>query len=360
MPTRRIDQRYVSPFGHTYPKLIVDETWNRSPRVNGKLILQSNPFTRYYYFNRKYVAVTRQGSSLMTAVEWPGLSDSEISNLLSQSYARFRGKLYKGSAALGVTLSSYKESREMIVKKYQVLTAEADKFNWLLTKRRVTARDIASFHLEVVFGWIPVLSDIHAACTSVVQGADHFDKISASCTSTNKLLFWRRVGDANVLYNGTKRYRVTRSAIVRVVNMNRWLAERAGLLNPAAVAWDRVPWSFVVNMFVNTGQLVNSITDFAGLDFKNGSLTKSVWEDCTENFVAYANNGGWWKKDDPWGYRVLTRNFKVQSLNATERPPLTFRIPDANWSLAAIAASLFTQKFALLNRVTPSFSKKKL
>lgn len=134
--------------------------------------------------------------------------------------------------------------------------------------------------------------------------------------------------------------RVTLAALVRVSNPNLWLAERAGTLNAAAVAWDLVPWSFIVNMFVNTGQVVNSITDFYGLSFEEQSRTVTTFG----TLHAYAR-----MSNPPPGkaYPSELRSEELlvhRSLGPFPRPPLTFKVPDASWSTVAMAASLFIQK----------------
>lgn len=266
-------------------------------------------------------------------------------SLESKSYAKFRRKLYQGSASLGVTLGSYKQSREMIVSRYQQLNRRADVvLAHALTKgKKLKPKDVASIHLEVIFGWTPLLQDIHSAATTVIQQGEVKEWIKAVVREvqiSNKLANWSdpwlpvKILNTLYCYHG-------RGAQVTVSNPNTWLAERAGLLNPAAVAWDLVPWSFVVNMFVNTGQLVNSITDFAGLGFSNGYEFRK-WNGTHEWRVS---------RETEWPYRngsqfLYWGRHREQTLNATAIPPVIFKIPQASWELAAMAASLFTQKFS--------------
>lgn len=267
----------------------------------------------------------------------------EWDNLEAKSYAQLRRKLYQGSASLGVTLGSYKQSREMIVNRYQQLNRKADIVLARALTKKLTPKDIASIHLEVIFGWTPLLADIHAAVTTVIDSPPiqkWIKVVSREVQTSSKILNWSdpwlevNIQHTYYAYHG-------RGVLVTVSNPNKWLAERAGLLNPVSVAWDLVPWSFVVNMFVNTGQLVNSITDFAGLSFSNGYSYRK------------ATGTSYWNvpPEKEWPYRSgVTQlhwgRFKEQFLGAVTGPPLAFKIPDMNWGTAAMAASLFTQKFS--------------
>lgn len=312
--------------------------WN----IHG-LQLRSNIFHRNYFELRNF---RRVGAFLPVH---PACTSGELFNyvpvnydvLKSRSYASFRRKLYQGSASLGVTLGSYKQSREMIVGRYRQLNRRAGEILASVATTKVTAKKAASIHLEVVFGWVPLLQDIHSAATTVINEPEVHKWIRSTARevqTTNRLDNWRnpwlKVNITNTVYA----YH-SRGALVTVSNPNQWLAERAGLLNPASVAWDLVPWSFVVNMFVNTGQLVNSITDFCGLTLDNGYQVQrahgtSYWE------VPYADSY------NKGGSMLCYGRTKTTTLgSAVSRPPLIFKVPNANWELAAIAASLFAQKF---------------
>ena len=265
----------------------------------------------------------------------------DFDRLRSKTYAKFRRKLYQGSASLGVTLGSYKQSREMIVRRYQQLDNRASEVLARVATRKFRPKDAASLHLEVVFGWVPLLQDIHSAATTVVQQAPTSEWIKSQSrevqTSTH-LVNWSDPWMPVTITNTSYVYHA-RGARVTVSNPNAWLAERAGLLNPAAVAWGLVPWSFVVNMFVNTGQLVNSITDFTGLTFEDGYQTQRAHG--TSHWVV--SPADYYQKG---GAMLLYGRYKETQLgNAVESPPLVFKLPKVDWELAAIAASLFTQKF---------------
>lgn len=264
----------------------------------------------------------------------------------SEAYAKLRGKLYKGSSALGVTLASVKQSQAMIVTRFGQLEKRVDRMAARLTKHlgagRLTAREIASVHLEVIFGWVPLLTDIHAATTSVIQLAEPKMWVKASASSTDYKYMERVVQGHLHRSRLDVEFLEKRATAVSVSNPNRWLAERAGLLNPASIAWDLVPWSFVVNMFVNTAQLVGSLTDFAGLSFTDASTTQFTRAKFAETYTPTVTAGSI-KGSAVWSGRYVEHN---RSGGATARPPVTWKLPELSFANCALAASLFSQKFS--------------
>ena len=274
----------------------------------------------------------------------PGLYNRNYETLYNTAYAKFRGKLYYGKAALGVTAASYRQSADMIRGRYAQMTAPADRMlaQWATLPTGKKARSLADTHLEVIFGWKPLIEDIQASAKSVIQHADTFSHVKGRAkspiVSTSK-------GALTSSLNGFHDYdlhmRVTISATAEVRNLNTWLLERAGLLNPVAVAWDLVPWSFVVNMFISTGAVVNSVTDFAGLKLSDSGVTTSVKG-------LYWTQYGW---KDYYGEDQVFNSTKIRELRPPERPYFVTRLPDVNWDLVAMAASLFTQKFSKIARL---------
>lgn len=66
------------------------------------------------------------------------------------------------------------------------------------------------------------------------------------------------------------------STLVRVSDPNLWLANQLGFVNPVVIAWDLVPFSFVVDWFVNVNEFLNSYTDMWGLSFEMPCTSFSI------------------------------------------------------------------------------------
>lgn len=343
---------------HTY--LVEDDylsmEWRNSTRVNGKLLLRGNPMWRNKSKLTSFVYQDAATCNLMNA-RYQNMrnplwvhsvaANSVVDGLYSECYARLRGKLYKGSASLGVTLGSAKQSGRMINDRFLVLNNKAvamsARLGKLPVKTILKARDAKRFrdlpkafanaYLEVIFGWAPLLKDIHAAGHALATIKPDYQTVKAKASGPFQAS--KRTEFGNTEFNGS--VAVTLAVGISVSNPNAWMLERLGLLNLGAVAWDLVPWSFVVNMFVNTGQLMNSLTDFTGLTFdEEGTFTQSIRGSGYE-IVRYGSK----TSTATW---VATPT--VRSLIAKPPTPrLSFRLPDTSISNAALAAALFTQRF---------------
>lgn len=194
---------------------------------------------------------------------------------------------------------------------------------------------LAGRWLEFVFGAVPLYQDIYATLMTVIDTHSELFYVRSSHKVQNYL---ERNLDGR-FWGCAVEYKMSRAALVEIQNPNTWLAERAGLLNPARVAWDIIPWSFAISMFVNINSLVNSLTDFAGLSFTGYNETRT--QDYREVRV------------NPFGSGSYKGRFQRRDLKPFPVAPrqLVFRLPEANFGTLATAASLATQRYQKLRRL---------
>lgn len=209
--------------------------WVSSPKDSrGRLVLKANP----YILDKRDILARYASAGLENTLpnQAPDVwnHSTRLVALKKEaervSYAKFRGKLYKGSASLGVTIAQYAEARELALQTYQVLRRkQADHFEELL-RRTWKPKELSDRWLRWVFGYVPLYQDLHATASTVIQMAEPRVWIRAThkCEDTETWYAGSGQKDLKVQW--------TRSGLVTVNNPNKWLAERAGLLNPAVVA----------------------------------------------------------------------------------------------------------------------------
>lgn len=337
------------PYARDVVMLSHERNWTHSPKVNGILQLRSNPYKKTSWTTHNF---STNGSDSLVKPPIGGSPEGRAAKeqAFNQARARFRGQLYKDSASLGVTFAQGRQAIDMIAGKFNLVGSQMDDLIKLANRHMTAggpknAKTLAGQFLEFQFGWKPLVSDILNAARQYVSSFPESGAVAASGQSD-----WTdQMYDQTIMpyqYSTEKDMTgnvvTTVSARYRVTNPNLWMAERLGLINVGAVAWDLVPWSFVVNMFSTTGALVNNLSDFSGLTFDNESTTERLEESIV--LTKRRNDGG--STSSVSG----TRFEMSRTVGAIARPYLLTRIPEANPELAAIAASLVIQKLPVLNK----------
>lgn len=220
-----------------------------------------------------------------------------VDSLYLKVYNAFKEEVGKNVQA-GVALAEGRQAMDMIVKRLSQLTNFANNlrrgrfldaakdisYNLSLRHKKKleksyvkgNAKNFADNYLEFHFGWSPLMGDIHDAAEvlsepilphsiKVKRGA-YFNTYTSLNSDNGNDRTWG--GDKYSTYQA-----ITLRANVEVSNPNLALAQQCGLVNPLTIAWELVPFSFVVDWFVNVGDFLNTFTDFAGVSLTHQSRT---------------------------------------------------------------------------------------
>lgn len=138
-------------------------------------------------------------------------------------------------------------------------------------------KDVAGRWLELQYGWLPLLSDMHGALEDLEKGLDRVNpRISVSRTIKTKI---NRTWSEKSFFGITVHYRETGYVGVKVrldyAVDNPGLAKSAkiGITNPLVVAWELVPFSFVLDWLVPIGSWLSALDADFGLRFIGGTST---------------------------------------------------------------------------------------
>lgn len=217
---------------------------------------------------------------------------TDMDNIRNRAIGRFVQDFKGGTdAALGTTLAEWSKSSKMIALRASQLLESYRSFrkgDFGRTARilripredvnrvgkpgiRQAQRDVSSQWLELHFGWTPLIKDVYSA-VNVLQGPLPGVKARGRASG----VYW--VDDQETSYNSwhtsiSLRSKVLIGADVYLENPNLALANRMGLVNPATVVWELIPFSFLVDWFIPVGKFLNSMTDYVGYQVRNGFTT---------------------------------------------------------------------------------------
>jgi hypothetical protein len=148
---------------------------------------------------------------------------------------------------------------------------------------------IANRWLEMRYGWIPLLSDLHG---SVEELQTAFNRPWFRKIRVRKVAERRIRSDGMPLYNGTKTYSdnqyKTVVKVVAYVRGNPPTSTRLGFTNPLTVAWELTPYSFVVDWFIPIGNWLNAMDADVGTTSCYGTVTTKDTVIGTSSLGAYA------------------------------------------------------------------------
>lgn len=226
-----------------------------------------------------------------SAVPHPAARNSAWSDLVASSRV--------APAQLGVAFAEFGESLGMIAERlsrchsaYGALRrGQFRKFLRVLTigpkrkhrnKVQNAVGEASSLWLEYSFGWKPLFQDVHDGIHAIGQPLP-----GGTCKGK---------GRENVdysYYNGGFGYeehgvgRCYMVADVFVTNPTAYLLQQVGLANPALIAWELVPFSFVVDWVFDVGTCLGGISDFYGCTVTRSSTTYVCKRFSREDYILW-------------------------------------------------------------------------
>lgn len=153
-------------------------------------------------------------------------------------------------------------------------------------KLLAAGRPMASIWLEYWMGWAPLIGDIYASLEVatgpmppvLIRGSSGYQKTyKGSSGLPRELRSWDM--DAFI--------RVGLQADVEITNPNLALLNQFGLANPVSIALAVVPFSFMLEWFVNLNQVVSSYTDFLGFGLSNQQTTVKYGAEGKASYIIY-------------------------------------------------------------------------
>jgi hypothetical protein len=321
-----------------------------------------------YYYDGPGSTVTRDPPSILVSVPEMWRADNDVSLVTNKAYANFVDSM-KNSAQNANNLLEMGQSVNQIlshvaslskaihaVKKGDISGAAkalgATVSGSTAQKILKRSKQASDRWLELHFGWEPLVQDIgasvdilngtgkaptgsskvHVTSRSGTTGQDHTS--SSDDTHLQRRNFDWHVG-------------VRMGAVVSVSNPNLAIANQMGFVNPLSVAWEAVPFSFVVDWFSNVGQCLSAMTDFVGFNIERSYTT--VFVSLTGEYLDVADVPNRW---DLSSYNLNVNQGVTVTRSTGITGPVLKRTPFKGMSVSrgATAISLLVQQLANLKR----------
>jgi hypothetical protein len=232
------------------------------------------------------------------SMSFPPQFYAELENAYSKSVTKALMKLRSNTAQIGAAIFEAKKTAEMIasqslavLRAYQAARrgnfAEVARQLGITSSRVLSGKHAANMWLQTMYGWLPLLVDIKQGCDRLAKG--YRDKgFIIDAHSTPKFRFvepWH--------FGGQKSQWIFEAGVrcaieARIKNSFLDSIDGSGVLNPLSIAWELVPYSFVIDWFVPVGNVLESLTATAGLEFASG-YTSTRYEG---SFHALLNDRG--------------------------------------------------------------------
>lgn len=209
-------------------------------------------------------------------------------------------------------------------------------------KRWNKPKEASSLWLEYWFGWSPTLSDIQNALK--IWDSPYPDAtFVASSTMPVRVVPYKGISSYSAFSSVISgRYVVRLQCKVRVSNPNLYRANQLGLVNPAAVAWELVPFSFLLDWFVNVGEVISGYTSELGLQITEKQVVRFFRGDVEASYMG--------SLDNPMHLHGFKSKCKLAYMNRElgnfPTPNLTYTAPRISWTRGLTAISLLIGVFS--------------
>lgn len=249
---------------------------------------------------------------------------------LNRAYARFKEEATGSQSQLGTLFAEWRQSVDLVTS-----NALAVRDAWLAFRRgrfarwrdvrinprnrtgralhlpRHLAEQVSAAWLQYWFGVAPLIGDV---VTSLEQASDSIPT-SENYEGSDRMIIYERGGGVQK-YEVDGVYRCAVGGRVKCTNPNLYLASQLGLVNPAAVAWEIIPFSFIADWAFDVSGFIESFTDFVGCEITM-PYTSAKISGTTASYYPGVMHGKWVAHQvqfqrNPTLYRPMP-NFQVQA-----------------------------------------------
>lgn len=224
---------------------------------------------------RSCYQVTNRAALLTT----PSLPDLAVYHNAAMDY--FKSGCVDAEVQLPVSLLEADQVKSLVPQFRQTVSALRGQYGACLSEVKRLAKGLAGGYLAVLFGILPIISDVKGIYRGLSQLEEHISWLRKNQGKPVKVSYRATIpysGVANTIITGTNAGFQTKvinqkafyhafaiitydvSSLTDLELRLRALTRRFGFDDPLGTAWEMIPFSFVIDWVVNVGEFLNSLT----------------------------------------------------------------------------------------------------
>lgn len=266
-PTIRSDGRMATEYRREVQRVVTDQPFERK-------LFREQPGE-----SPRYVELDETFTDYISRIHGPFgynplYATGVYANCMDEANTEALNDLQKDALQAPVSLAEGRKTADMLAENASQLARAlraARRGNWgevaailgLSRSSVLTGKYPANKWLEYQYGWRPLKSDIYNTVEQVKKEVtkDLWIKGRGTGTWTDDLDFPYQDLDVT----GSAKWSMKTVLTGRVTAPGLYRMQGLGLLNPAIIAWELLPFSFVFDWFVPVGSVLNALTATAGL-----------------------------------------------------------------------------------------------
>lgn len=316
-------KRYPTNWTRSVAKVTVNK-----PMIYHRYQTEGNAPDEYVVVDLKYEDhITNYHYPLTSFLPIPGST-----NAVDESVVEALNNLNENKAELGAALATARQTTDMFASRAAKLAASLRAIrrgNWQLALeaqlglrgKHVQRRNAAgNTWLEYQYGWLPLVSDLHETqkiVHDVLSEMHQVEGYGKGQASASKSLLWE--GWLDHEWESETTARTTLRGLVE--NKSLHLLNGAGLINPLSIAWELVPYSFMIDWFMPVGQTLSAMTAAYGLQSQGGWTSIKTNESLT---VKAVTTSGQWPTNRIDGGQVTSKRFSFDRKAYADFPKTRF------------------------------------
>jgi hypothetical protein len=221
-----------------------------------------------------------------------------------------------------------------------------------------STRDVANGYLQYKYGWKPLMSDIFKiADESIRVVVNNLQSIKAAAKipkeGTSRVIYSSIHGVSNVpinrkLLKGSLSgccIGVTLEVPTSSFQLNRWAS-----LNPVSIAWELIPYSFVVDWFVDIGSSLRNVETAClyNTQFRAGFVSELWRYDCKDSI-----EGEFTRDAAPYRHYLSSLEGECQHIVFTRRTLSSYPFPRRPTFKVDLSSGQLLSAAALLRQLLP-------